>query len=121
MSNGNRSTDEKPLTIDMLSKSLFANFLYTEPVDDNMATDAYLRDQEAANNVALMNMLHELALSSWNPKASAGDTNQRRLERLFRSKSIMAWSELLRDAICGKLELQDVEDRARPFYRELAP
>lgn len=119
VSNGNRGTDEKPLTIDMISKSLFTNFLFSEPVEDNMATDAYKRESEIANNVALMNMLHDLALGSWNPKASQNDTNQNRLERMFRSKAIMAWSELLRDAVCGKLDLEDAEDRARPFYRDL--
>lgn len=117
---GNRSTDEKPITIDMLSKSLFACFLYSEPVEDNMTTDAYKRDQEIENNVALMNMLYDLALSGWNPKAGPNDGNQRRLNRLFRSKSIMAWAELVRDAVCGKLGLQDAEDRARPFYRSLS-
>jgi hypothetical protein len=40
ISASNRSTDEKPLTIDMLSKSLFACFLYRYPVEDNMATVA---------------------------------------------------------------------------------
>lgn len=116
----NRSTKESPLTIDMLSKSIFSNFLYAEPVEDNMATDAYKRDKEIANNVALMNMLYDLALNSWNGDAGQNDDNQRRLERLFRSKSIMAWSELLKDAVCGKLELIDTEDRRRPFYRELS-
>ena len=120
VSNGNRSTDEKPLTIDMLSRSLLASFLYTEPVSDNMTTDTYKRDKEISHVTELMNMLHDLALGSWNPKAGASDGNQRRLERLFRSKSIMAWSELLRDAVRGKLDLQDEEDRARPFYRELS-
>ena len=33
----------------------------------------------------------------------------------------MSWAELMRDAVCGKLELQDAEDRARPFYRSLTP
>jgi hypothetical protein len=32
---------------------------------------------------------------------------------------MMAWAELLRDAICGKLDLQDADDRARPLYRTL--
>jgi hypothetical protein len=104
VSTGNRSTDEKPLTIDMVSKSLFACFLYSEPVEDNLATDAYKRDAEIDNNIALMNMLYELALGSWNHQAGPNDGNQRRLARLFRSKAIMAWSELVRDAICGKLE-----------------
>lgn len=121
ISNGNRSTDEKPLTIDMISKSIFARFLYAEPVEEDMATDAYKRDKEIANIVQLMNMLYDLALGGWNPKAGATDGNQRRLERMFRSKSIMAWAELLSDAVCGKLELNDSDDRRRPFYRDLSP
>lgn len=120
VSNGNRSTDEKPLTIDMLRRSLFASFLYTVPVSDNMTTDAYKRDKEIAHITELMNMLHDLALGSWNPKAGGGDGNQRKLERLFRSKSIMAWSELLGSAVKGKLELWDEEEQARPFYRDLS-
>lgn len=121
ISNGNRSTDEKPLTIDMVSKSLFACFLYTEPVADNMATDAYKRDKEIEYNVELMNMFYDLALGAWKPSAGTNDDTQRRLARLFRSKSIMAWSEILRDAVLAKLELHDAEDRARPFYRDVAP
>jgi hypothetical protein len=120
VSTGNRSTDEKPLTIDMLSKSLFACFLCSEPVEDNMATDAYKRDDEIENNVTLMNMLYDLALAGWNPAAGPNDGNQRRLVRLFRSKAVMAWCELVRDAICGKLDLQDAEDRGRPFYRTIS-
>lgn len=121
VSKSNRSTDEKPLTIDMLSKSILSAFMYREPVEDNMATDTYRRDSEVANTVALMNMLHDLALASWNAKAGPKDENQRKLNRLFRSKSIMAWSELLKDAVCAKLELYDADERERPFYRELSP
>ncbi len=120
VSKGNRGTDEQPLTIDMLRKSLFSGFLYQAPVDDDMKTDAYKREAEIDNNVELMNMLYELALSEWNAKAGANDGNQRRLERLFRSKSIMAWSAIVRDAVNGKLELLDAEDRERPFYRTLS-
>src|SRR5437660_8484007 len=117
VSKGNRSTDEKPLTHDMLAKSIFSVFLYREPVEDSMATDAYKREQEIDNVIALMNMLYELALSSWNPKASPNDDFQRKLRRLSGSKSMMAWAELLHGAICGRLDLDDSEDRARPFYR----
>jgi hypothetical protein len=117
---GNRSTDEKPITIDMLSKSLFACFLYGEPVEDDIAAGNYLREQEIEYNVKLMNILYDLALSSYNPQAGPNDGTQRRLNRLFRSKSIMAWSELVHSAICGKLNLHDDDARARPFYRELA-
>ncbi len=119
VSASNRSTDEKPLTIDLLSKSIFACFLYVEPLEDNLLSDNYQREREIENIVMLMNMLYELGLSTWNAKAGPNDTPQRKLVRLFRSKSMMAWSELLRDAICGKLDLQDAGDRMRPLYRDL--
>jgi len=119
VSAGNRSSDAKPLTMDMLSKSIFSNFLYRNAVDENLATDTYRRDDEIANTVALLNMLHDLALHAWNPSAGAQDSTQRRLQRLFRSKSIMSWSEILRDAVLPTLNLYDSEDRARPFYRAL--
>ena len=116
----NRSSNTQPLTVDMLSKSIFACFLYTEPVGENMASDAYKREQEFNNNLTLLNLLFDLALCSWNSKAMKGDTQQLALTRLFSSKSIMAWSELLRDAICAKLDLEDADDRAKPFYRDLS-
>jgi len=116
---GNRGTDEKPITIDMLSESLFACFLYREPVEDDIATGAYVREQEIENNVKLMNAVYDLALSSYNPKVGPNDGNQRRLRRLFGSKSMMAWSELVHSAVCGVLNLHDGDARTRPFYREL--
>ncbi len=119
VSKGNRSSDEKPLTIDVLTKSVFSCFLCTQPLDDNMATDNYRRDKEIENVVALMNMIHDLALGFWNPKANKNDETQRRLMRIFGSKSMMAWCELLKDAICARLEIFSEEDRVRPFYREL--
>jgi len=120
VTSGNRSTDEKPLTIDVLTKSLFSGFLYREPTTDNMVTEAYKREEEINNMVAIMNMVHDLALGEWDGNAGANDERQRRLNRIFRSKSMMAWSELLRDAVCGKLDLQDAEERAQPLYRHLS-
>jgi len=118
---GNKSTDKCPLTIDMLSKSIFTHFLYRFPAEDNIATDAYKREKEIANNVALMNMLYDLSLKDWNSEAGRNNETQRRLIRLFRSKSIIAWSQLLHSAICGVLDIQDEEERMRPFYRDLSP
>jgi hypothetical protein len=120
VSASNRGTREKPITIDLLSKSLFSAFLYREPTEDNMATEAYKRDDEAENLIAMMNMLFDEALAFLDPKISANDNQQIRLSRIFASKSMMAWSELLKDAIVGKLELHDSDEQARPFYRKLS-
>jgi hypothetical protein len=121
VSKGNRGTEETPLTIDVLSKSLFSSFLFTEPAEDNMAMDAYKRDKEIENLISLMNMVNDLALGFWNAKAGKNDETQRKLARLFGSKSMMAWSTLLKDAVCGRLEIFTEEERTRPFYRDISP
>ena len=120
VSTGNRGSNEHPLTLDMVSKSFFANFLNDEPVSDNLASPAYQRDFEIANNVRLMNHIFELSLVNWNPKAAANDQTRIRLERIFSSKSVMAWAEILKDAVCARLKIRDEEERVRPFYRELS-
>jgi hypothetical protein len=84
-----------------------------------MTTNAYRREVEIGNMVRLMNVLNDLALYAWNAKASGNDENQRRLNRLIGSKSMMAWSGILANAICAKLDIIDEEERQRPFYREL--
>ena len=120
VSDSNRSSNERPLTMDLVSKSFFANFLNQEAVKDNMATDAYKRDYEISYNVRLMNAFFDQSLCNWNPNASANDHTRIRLERIYASKSIMAWCEIFKDAVCAKLEITDEEDRIRPFYRELS-
>ena len=116
----NRSSNEQPLTIDMLSKSIFSCFLYTEPATDDMLSDKYKRGEEFKNVLALMNLVYELSLCSWNPKAGPNDQNQIKLNRLFSSKSMMAWCELFKDAVCAKLEMHDSDEKKRPFYRDIS-
>jgi hypothetical protein len=120
ISKGNRSSDEKPLTMDQIRKSIFSNFLYEYPTDEDLTTASYKRDQEIENVVSFMNLLNDQALHNWNPAAGRNDAEQWRLRRLFGSKPMMAWSELLRDAVCAKLDLTDREDQAKPFYRDIS-
>lgn len=119
VSDSNRSSSERPITIDMLSKSIFACFLYSEPVMDDMLSDKYKRESEFKNVLALMNQIFELVLCSWDAKAGPNDLNQIKRARLFSSKSIMAWCELFKDAVCAKLEIYDNDEKVRPFYRDL--
>jgi hypothetical protein len=115
----NRSSAEQPLTIDMLSKSIFANFLYTYPLNDNLLSDKYKRDSEFVNVLKLMNLIYDSCLNTWNPKATQNDQNQMKLKRIFSSKSIMAWSDIFKSAVCAKLEINDDDERMKPFYRDL--
>jgi hypothetical protein len=46
ISTSNKGSGEKPLTIDMLSKSILKHFLCTIPLSDNILSDSYKRDIE---------------------------------------------------------------------------
>jgi hypothetical protein len=118
VSDSNRSLKDKPITMDVLQKSLFTHFLYLTPTGHDLTAPTYMREAEIGNVVALMNLIVEHGLHAWNAKAATSDSFQMRLNRMFGSKSMMAWSDLLGDAICGKLDIQDRDEREKPFYRE---
>ena len=116
---GNRATDERPITLNGLTNSLFSSFLYRHPVRENMTTDAYKRGFETINMVKLMNMFDELGLNEWNPKATINNEHRLKLTRFVRARFMKAWAELLKDVVCVQLNLHDSDERSRPFYREL--
>ncbi|MCF7824209.1 MAG: HNH endonuclease [Candidatus Marinimicrobia bacterium] len=120
VSKSNRSSTEYPLTVDMLSKSLFSNFLYRYPLEEDLASSRYLREVEVSNTVQLFNIIFEEALFAWDSKKDSRDTTQNKLSRMFRSKSIMSWAEILKDAVAAKLDIIDGDEKAMLFYRELS-
>lgn len=117
---GNRGSAEYPLTIDLLSKSLLSNFLYRSPVEDDMTSKNYRREIEIQNVINLFNILDDELLFLWDGNKPESDNTQNKLNRMFRSKSIMSWSEILRDAISAKLEIFDADEKAMIFYRDLS-
>jgi len=119
VSASNRSSVEKPLTIDLLSKSIFSNFLFRHPLSTDLTSENYKREVEVKNVVWLMTTMDELGLSQWDGKAPASNDHQRKLNRIVRSKSMMAWSEILADAIRATLDIVDSDDKLRAFQRDL--
>jgi hypothetical protein len=104
----------------MLNKSLFTNFLYLSPTDDDLAdAKRYLRESEISNMIDLCNIINEEILHRWDPTKTEHDTTQHQMNRMFSSKSMMAWSELLKDAIAAKLDIGDRDEKDRIFYREI--
>lgn len=119
VSKSNRSTMEYPITMDMLNKSIFSNFIYKYPTEDDLTSENYKRDKEIANTIRLCNIIDEEILNKWDATKTENDMIQNKLNRMFRSKSIMAWSELLRDAIAAKLDITDQDEKAIIFYRDI--
>ena len=101
VSPGNRSTSQHPMTTDMLKKSLFKHFLFENPVDDDMSTENYLRGTETDNLIFLFNLFCEEGLRNWDPDTGPNSDKQRQLDRIFGSKSMIAWSDLLHGSVCG--------------------
>lgn len=120
VSKGNRSSVDYPLTTDMLNKSLFTNFLYRYPTDDDLTSTGYKRDKEIINVINLCNIISEEIMHKWDATKTENDLTQNKLNRMFRSKSIMAWSELFRDAVAAKLDITDQDERTLIFYREIS-
>ena len=120
VASGNRATDEKPLTLNGLTSSLFASFLYREPVRDNMTTDDYRRSFEIDNMIKLMNMLDDLGLNQWGQTAGKTDEHHLKLTRLVRARFMKAWAGLLKDVVCARLDLDDSDERSKPFYRQIS-
>ncbi len=119
VSKSNRSSADTPITMDMLEKSIFSNFLYREPVDTDMTTDNYLREKEFSNIIKLFNIIHDEGLYNWDGSKAASDLEQLKLSRMFRSKSIMSWAEILYDAVCASLKLFDSDEKRLLMHRML--
>jgi hypothetical protein len=119
VSKSNRSSDETPLTIDMLSKSILSNFLYLHPIDEDLVSERYIRDKEIKNLIHLCNIIDEEALHLWDHKKPKNDQTQIKLKRIIRSKSIMSWSEIFKDAVAARLEIFDEDEKAQILYRTL--
>lgn len=119
VSKGNRSTAKTPITQDMLEKSIFINFLFREPVEDDMSTEKYLREKEFENIIRLFNILYDEGLCNWDEKKDNSDPGKLKLTRMYRSKSMMSWMEILFDAVSASLYFFDSDEKARLMYRNL--
>lgn len=118
ISKANRRADVAPITMDMLQKSILG-FMYKEPVSDGITSSRYLRDDEINNMIHLCNFLVSESLYLWDATRGVNHPQQIRLKRIFGSKSMMAWAELLKDSITAKMELHDGDEKEKMFYRKI--
>jgi len=84
-----------------------------------MASKYYKREFEINNLIQLFNILYDEAFHAWDENKTSNNSYQNKLSRIIRSKSIMSWTEILKDAIAAKLDIIDGDVKEMLFYREL--
>jgi hypothetical protein len=112
------ATDSGKVTADAFEAIINSRGLY--PGDDRPHVHR-IGSGRREDSLITKHILDTIIYPEEGPKAGKNDETQRKLLRLFGSKSMMSWSELLKDAVCARLEIFSEEDRVRPFYRDISP
>jgi len=111
-------TRKNPLTIYMLQRTFFRNFVLQPPADVEIEGEHDHRSDEKANLVRFMSILaEELLIGRWNPDAN--NAAHQKADRLFASGAIRTWVPILADVVAQVLQLYDANERNKIFFRKV--
>ena len=111
-------TRKNPMSISILEKTFFREFLLAPPTPHEFEGPDDFRDDERRNLVRLLSLIAERQLvGRWNP--DAGNAGHQRAERIFSAGTMRAWVPMLRDVIAQVLQLYDAADRDRVLFRAM--
>lgn len=112
-------TRKNPLSISILEKTFFREFILTPPIDVEFEGPEDFRSDEKTNLVRLMSIVADKQLTGrWNPDAA--NAAHQRAERIFGAGAIRAWAPMLRDVIAQVLQLYDAGDRSKVLFRPIS-
>ena len=112
-------TRRNPLSISILEKTFFREFILPPPTVDEFEGPDDFRGEEKSNLVHLMSLIAEKQLiGRWNPDAN--NAGHLRAERIFGAGALRAWVPMLRDVIAQVLQLYDAADRERVLFRPIS-
>jgi len=111
-------TYDMPISVFGLQKSVFANFLVSPPLKEDLEIVDVWRDNERRNVVRLLNILAEETLDArWNPESN--DSQHRKAERIYGAGCTRAWSKMLKDMIAAILSIWDADKKERMFFNSI--
>jgi hypothetical protein len=112
-------TRKNPLSISILEKTFFREFVVAPPTAVEFEGPEDFRDDEKQNTIRLMSLIADKQLSGrWNPEAN--NAGHKRAERIFSAGSMRAWVPILRDVIAQVLQLYGEEDRTKVLFRTIS-
>lgn len=111
-------TRKNPLTIAMLEKTFFNDFVLDPPAEIEIEGPDDHRKDEQRNLVRLLSAIADKQLvSRWNPDAN--NSAHQKAERIFSAGSVRAWVPMLRDVVAQVLHLYDAINRERVLFRKI--
>lgn len=109
---------KNPLSISILEKTFFREFIVTPPISVEFEGPEDFRENEKNNLVHLLSYIATSQIEGrWNPDAS--NAAHQKVERIFGAGALRAWVPMLRDVVAQVLQLYDVSDREKVLFREI--
>lgn len=111
-----------PLSIDLLTKTVFPNALYLEPSTATFKSIADFRDIELDNFKELAALLVEYGcLNDWiaNPRGKELTNIQIKARRIWHKGSVLTWAPYLKSILGSSLNFITSNDREKLLYRPL--
>jgi hypothetical protein len=112
-------TRKNPLSISILQKTFFREFILTPPTTAEFEGPEDFRREEKLNLVRLMSLIAEKQLAGrWNPDAN--NAAHQRAERIFSAGPMRAWVPMLKNVIAQVLQLYDEPERDKVLFRQIS-
>jgi hypothetical protein len=117
ISDKNRSR-ENPLTIALLQKTFFKDFIFAPPASVEIEGPDDFRADGKQNLVRLLSIIaQKLLIGRWDP--AANNAAHQKAERMFGAGTVRAWCPMLRDVVAQVLQLYDAADRPKILFRKI--
>ncbi|CAN5191773.1 hypothetical protein BH10PSE11_BH10PSE11_08210 [soil metagenome] len=111
-------TRKNPLSISILEKTFFREFIVPPPIDVEFESANDFRDEEKNNLIRLLSLIAEKQLvGRWNPDAN--NAAHQKAERIFGAGAMRAWVPMLRDVVAQILHLYGEADRKKILFRNI--
>jgi HNH endonuclease len=115
---GRNRSRKNPLSISILEKTFFREFILTPPTTFEFEGSEDFRGEEKRNLVRLMSVIADKQLvGRWN--SDANNAAHQRADRIFTAGTMRAWVPMLKSVIAQVLLLFDDPSRDRVLFRPI--
>jgi hypothetical protein len=111
-----------PITVDLLSKSIFKSTLYLEPSSARFTSDTDFRNSETANFAELSSILiEETGINDWvtTSKGKELSSAQRKARRIWHKGAVLTWTPYLKSVLRYALQFMTTAEHETMLFRSM--